>query len=231
MVLEIMATTLGDAQIAEESGADRIRLVVGIESGGLTPSYGLIEQVKKQVGIPIHVVIRPHNQSFHYNEYDVQTMIKDIEIVKELGIDGIVIGCLNKDKEIDERVLHILLHTSKGLDITFNQSFDHVKDQEKSLETILKYDQITRVCTSGADKSALNGIPQIKKVKRRMKDTNLQLLGMKGLKPENLQAFLSVTDVKEVSIGAGVRVNCQYTQPLDPKSIEKAKRILSKFNE
>ncbi|MBM7701984.1 copper homeostasis protein CutC [Metabacillus iocasae] len=229
MIVEIMATTLEDAQIAKESGADRIRLVVGIESGGLTPSYGLIEQVKKKVNIPLHVMIRPHNQSFQYNECDVQTMIRDIEVVKDIGVDGIVIGCLNKDKEIDERVLQLLLHKAKGLDITFNEAFDQLKDQEKGLETLVKYNQITRVCTSGADKSALNGIPQIKKMKRRLKGTTLQILGIKGLKPENLHAFLSVTNVNEVSIGAGVRVNCQYTQPLNSKSVEEAKKIVSKF--
>ncbi|TYR81156.1 copper homeostasis protein CutC [Priestia megaterium] len=229
MVLDVISTTLYDAKIAEQHGADRISVFTSISEGGLTPSYGLIKKIKESVNVPVYVMIRPHNQSFHYNEDDLHTMISDIKQVKSLNADGIIIGCLTEEKLIDEVALTTLLNEANGLDITFNLAFDEVYSQEQALETLLKYPQVKRVMTSGADKSALNGIPQIKKIMRKMRDEPLVFVGVKGLKPENLKAFLSVTDVQEVCLGAGVRVNCQYTQPMDCKSVQAAKTIIEKI--
>ena len=228
MILEVTAATLHDAKVAQEHGADRISLVTGIGEGGLTPSYGLMKKVKETIHIPIFVMIRPHNQSFQYDEEDLQTMIEDIHYAREIGIDGIEIGCLTEDKIIDEQALKRLLDAAGEMNVTFHLAFDEISDQEKALETLLSYRQIQRVMTSGADKSALNGIPHIKKLLRRMKDKDIILIGTKGLKPENLQAFLSVTPVKEIRIGSGVRVNCQYTKPLDPRSVKAAKETMNK---
>ncbi|GAF06262.1 cytoplasmic copper homeostasis protein cutC [Paenibacillus pini JCM 16418] len=38
MKLEVIATNLSDALLAQNNGADRIELVTGILEGGLTPS-------------------------------------------------------------------------------------------------------------------------------------------------------------------------------------------------
>ncbi len=64
IILEVIATTVTDAVIAEKSGADRIELVTGMLEGGLTPSYGLIEEVVRSVSIPVQVMVRPHSRSF-----------------------------------------------------------------------------------------------------------------------------------------------------------------------
>lgn len=174
-------------------------------------------------------MIRPHNQSYQYNEDDIQTMVHDIEEARKLGVEGVILGCLTSEKTIDEEALKALLSASKGMDVTFNLAFDDLHNQEEGLRKLLNYPEIKRVMTSGADKSALNGIPQIKKMLRQMRNENLIFVGAKGLKPENLQAFLSVTNLTEVCIGAGIRVNCQYTQPINEKSVQKAKEIMNKM--
>ena len=60
MIVEICTTTVSGALMAQNAGADRIELCVGLETGGLTPSYGLISSVMEQVDLPVHVLIRPH---------------------------------------------------------------------------------------------------------------------------------------------------------------------------
>ena len=64
MFIEIIATTLDQALQAEKFGADRIELVTAMLETGLTPSLGLIKQVKEKVNIPMVVMIRPHSKSF-----------------------------------------------------------------------------------------------------------------------------------------------------------------------
>lgn len=51
VLLEVIATTVGDAQAAARAGADRLELVTAITEGGLTPSVGLIEAVVAAVPI------------------------------------------------------------------------------------------------------------------------------------------------------------------------------------
>lgn len=92
MKLEVIATTLTDALLAAQGGADRIELVTGILEGGLTPGPGLIREVVRRVSIPVHVMVRPHSQSFVYDEYDLQTMKEDIAFIKASGAAGIVVG-------------------------------------------------------------------------------------------------------------------------------------------
>lgn len=229
MILEIGATTLLDAILAEENGADRIELSSGMVDGGYTPSYGLMEKVMEQVKIPVHIVVRPHNQTFVYNKDDLDTMRRDIQLAKELGAKGIIIGCLTEEKEIDVHVLSQLLSEADGLDVTFSHAFDQVRDQEEALEALQHFPQIKRVTTSGSDKTALAGIPQIKKLLRRLQGQSLTLVGSKGLKPENMKPFLEVTKLTEVRLGAGVRVNCQYTQPINPKSVQAARQLCDKL--
>ena len=45
VLLEVIATTVADARLAAQAGADRLELVTAMGEGGLTPSVGLIEAV------------------------------------------------------------------------------------------------------------------------------------------------------------------------------------------
>ncbi|WP_260838845.1 copper homeostasis protein CutC [Heyndrickxia oleronia] len=115
MIIEVIADTVEDAIIAEQAGANRIELITGVAEGGLTPSYGIIEAVCKAVSIPVYVMIRPHSRSFSYSNTELNSMVKDIQICKELGAAGVVWGVLNKDGDIDKEALKKLLDALKWI--------------------------------------------------------------------------------------------------------------------
>lgn len=207
MKVEVIATTLTDAKIAARYGADRLELVTGIQEGGLTPSYGLIEQVVQSVDIPVNVMVRPHSQSFYYNEDDLQTMLKDIHAIQQIGANGIVIGALTEDDYIDRGALQRLLTAAGGLDVTFHRAFDNVPDQREALNVLLAFPQITRVLTSGGKEKAIHSQPQIKELVRFTKDTHLSILAGHGLTIESLHEFVLATGVTEVHFGSAVRID------------------------
>lgn len=216
MKVEVIATTLTDAKLADQYGADRIELVTGILEGGLTPSYGLIERVVNAVDIPVHVMVRPHSQSFHYNEDDLQTMLKEIRVIKQLGAAGIVIGTLTEENRIDPIGLDRLLAEADDLDVTFHRAFDHVDDQQEGLQHLLKFPQITRVLTSGGQEKAVSSasVQQIKQLVQLTQDTNLTILAGHGLTMESLREFLLSTGVTEVHFGSAVRIGNDPLQPV-----------------
>lgn len=226
-MLEVIASSLTEAIQAEEAGADRIELISGISDGGLTPSHGLIASVIESVLIPVNVMVRPHSYSFHYNEDDLITMLMDIRLIRELGADGIVIGCLNEHNQIDVLTLEKLLYEANGLDVTFHRAFDKVPDQMAALELLLEYKDVSRVLTSGGKPSVLNAQDRIKQMVTRCADEKLSIMAGCGLTVDALPDFLQATGVTEVHFGAGVRKEGKAVRQLDPEGVAAAKRIMS----
>lgn len=222
MILEVIATSLSEAKVAEQAGADRIELITGFQEGGLTPSYGLIAAVVKEVQIPANVMVRPHSYSFVYQEEEIRTMLEDIRIIRELGAAGIVIGCLSPEQKIDTAALERLLDAAKGLDVTFHRAFDEVTDQHEALDLLMNYPQISRVLTSGRKKSVLDAVEEIASLVKRTAGKKPAILAGSGLTVEALPAFLAQTGVSEVHFGSGVRYHQDSRQPIDPLLIANA---------
>ena len=65
-------------------------------------------------------------------------MLKDIEIARRLGADGVVFGCLTADGEVDLTSMQILMEASKGLSVTFHRAFDVCRNPQKALEEIIE---------------------------------------------------------------------------------------------
>lgn len=85
MVLEVCVDSLQSLLIAKEASANRIELCSALNTGGLTPSYGLMEQAKEIKAIEIFTMIRPRSGDFQYNESEFETMRKDVELAKKMG--------------------------------------------------------------------------------------------------------------------------------------------------
>ncbi len=79
---------------AQKGGAYRVELCAGIPEGGTTPSYGEVMVTREQLDIKLNVIIRPRSGDFLYSDLEHQTMLKDIEMMKIIGVDGVVIGSL-----------------------------------------------------------------------------------------------------------------------------------------
>lgn len=231
MKLEVIATQINDALIAAKAGVDRVELVTGILEGGLTPSYAMIEEAVQSVNIPVNVMVRPHSQNFSYSAEDLKVMSRDIEVIRRLGANGIVIGALNGGGDIDEYVLQTLLDKAQTLEVTFHRAFDEVQTQEAALEVLLKYPQITRVLTSGGKPDVNLAEDRMKKLVERSKGTHLTMLAGSGLKLETLRGFVEKTGVREVHFGTGARIDSHPLRPVDFERVIRIREILSEFSE
>lgn len=226
MTLEIIATNLTDAKNAEAYGADRLELSPCMSELGITPSYGLIDSVIKEITIPFNVIIRPHSQSFIYNDDDLKVMKKDIEMVKQLGANGIVIGALTPERIVDEDILKQLLDVADGLDVTFHKAFDFARNQEEALECLSHYPQVKRIATSGGLNPAPDVPENIKKLIQLANDTHLDIMIAGGLRMDNYKAFYEETKPKEMHFGSGVREEESYLHPIDKNKVKQIKATL-----
>lgn len=158
MRFEICLESADDVAAAAEAGADRVELCASLFEGGITPSAGMIEQaVAVAAGrIRVHVIIRPRGGDFVYSSSETAVMLRDIETAKLAGADGVVIGALTEDAEVDVDLCSRLVVAARPLSVTFHRAFDVTRTPEKAFEDVVSLG-VDRLLTSGAAPSALEG--------------------------------------------------------------------------
>ncbi len=161
---EVCVDNIKDAMRAVDLGANRIEYCSNLNEEGLTPDIEDVKYLLKNINIPLRIMIRPHSKSFNYSETDISTMLRDISTFKKIDIDGIVIGCLNKDDEIDLKKINLLIEKARPLKVIFHKAIDITSDPLKSLKNLIKYSNINGVLTSGGFKKAEDGVKLLKKM-------------------------------------------------------------------
>lgn len=208
-ILEICAGSVESAVAARDGGAQRIELCAALEVGGVTPSAGLIAEARKIDGLTLNVIIRPRGGDFLYNEYEAACMEQDIRTCKQLGVDGVVIGALTADGDIDTVLCKRLIAAANGMSITFHRAFDMCRDPKKALEELIAMG-CDRVLTSGQAATAEAGIPLLKELVQQACRRIIIMPGC-GVNSNNAAAILSATGATEIhasarkSVGSGMK--------------------------
>ena len=193
--LEVCCGDMQSVLAAKEGGADRIELCQALEVDGLTPSAEMMAEAIG-LGIPVQVLIRPREGDFVYDEAEIETMLKEIRLAKQLGANGVVIGALKSDGSIDEETIRCLVSEATGLSITFHRAFDVCSQPAEALEQIVSLG-CHRLLTSGQAPSAEQGIPLIKKLVEQSGGRLIIMPGA-GVNQENARRILSETGAHEI---------------------------------
>lgn len=221
MILECIVENEKDAIKAEQLGFNRLELVSAMSEGGLTPSYGTVKRVIEGVNIPVQVMLRPHGYSFEYDEFDWMSMKEELKVFSELGVKGIVFGCL-KNGEIDQALLEKVIEEVPHFDITFHRAFDELKSHAGGLEVLCQYSQhVRRILTSGGKASAYvgrEGLKQIITLSDVWKGPEILVGG--GLDTENIKELHSFLNAKEYHFGTGIRKDRSFANGFDFEKIE-----------
>lgn len=206
---EICANSVESCLAAQEGGADRVELCAGIPEGGTTPSYGEIKLARKLLTkTKLHVIIRPRGGDFLYTLLELERMEEDIRICRELGVDGVVFGCLTEEGEIDREANRRLVELARPMSVTFHRAFDRTADPMKALEDIISLG-CNRILTSGQQPKAIDGISLLAQLEKKLKEYPLppiQLLAGSGVNEENIQQIFDATGIHEYHFSARVNV-------------------------
>ena len=165
MIYEICASSFESAKNAEISGANRIELCSELGVGGVTPSYGLIKKVMDELSIGNCVLIRPRSGNFTYTNEEFDVMLRDINLCRELGCQGVVTGVLHRDNTIDEERTARLKEAAGTMEFIYHRAFDCAPDPIAAIKT-LKRLGVERILTSGGKKSAIEGSELLKELNR-----------------------------------------------------------------
>ena len=200
MILEIAANSVASALAAQEGGAGRVELCTALELGGLTPSHAQIALARERLRIPLVVLIRPRAGDFLYGELECETMQRDIETCAALGCDGVVLGVLDAEGNVDIARCRPLIAAAGKLGVTFHRAFDLSRDPAQALEDIVALG-CERILTSGAQASATVGAALIRELVMQAAG-RLAVMPGAGVTGQNIAALAAATGAHEFHASA-----------------------------
>jgi len=194
--VEAAVDSFAGALAAQEAGVHRIELCGPLHDGGTTPSAGLIARCLERLLVSVHVLVRPRVGDFVYTDDEFEIMKRDIAVAKELGADGVVVGILTPDGEVDADRLAELHAVASPLHVGFHRAFDAVKDQDEALELLVSL-QFDTILTSGAAPTAAKGATQLKHLVERAND-RIGIIAGGSIDADNVGALVRGTGVQLV---------------------------------
>ncbi len=203
--LEICATSVQSVINALKAGATRVELCQNIYEGGTTPSYGTIASAKLLAGIDINVMIRPRGQDFLYSDVEFEIMKRDIKMCKDLGVNGVVFGILNRDGTVDRKRCAELVALARPLKVTFHRAFDMTPDAFAALEDVISTGADT-ILTSGQKNSAYDGRKLIGKLIKQA-EGRIEVMPGGGINAGNILQIKKDTGAGIFHLSASKNIN------------------------
>ena len=199
VLVEACVDSIATALAAEAAGANRIELC-GWGVGGTTPTFGLMSRCRELLRIPVHVMIRPREGNFEYNDDELHIMLKDIGAARSAGVDGVVFGVLHADQTIHVEHMQALMNAARPLRTVCHRAFDQTPDASAALNTLMQL-EMHEVLTSGHAKTANEGMMQLAE-HCRVADGRIAVMAGGGVRAENVREIAAFSKVPNVHVRA-----------------------------
>jgi len=198
MLIEACVDTVQSAINAQLGGADRVELCDNLADAGTTPSHGTIVSALEALDIPVFPIIRVRGGGFVYDAAELEVMRRDVIHARELGCDGVVIGALTDQGEIDQNAVMTLREAAGDLAVTFHRAFDVCVDPVQALETLIDLG-VQRILTSGQRETAWEGRELIADI-RRQAEGRIIIMAGGGVDESNAADLVRATGVSELHV-------------------------------
>ncbi len=212
ILLEAPVFNLQASLEAAQLGIDRLELCSNFPEGGETPSAGMLRFLKREIDLPIFVMIRPRGGNFVYSSKELLVMKQDIQLLGDLGADGFVFGALDTQGSVNEAACESLLRAAESRPCTFHRAFDASVDLSGSLEKIIQLG-FQRILTSGGENTLTEGLGQVMALLEQAKERIIILPGG-GLKAAH------VSRLKESGYLKEVHASCKLAKPADNQFVK-----------
>ena len=200
VMLEICIDGVASAKAAAAGGADRVELCANLPEGGTTPSAGMIRSVRAAFSGGLMVIIRPRGYDFLYSGDEMEVMLHDIRAARDLGADGVVIGCLTAEGRVDKERCARLIEAAGPLDITFHRAFDMTRDLSEALEDIIALG-IRRVLSSGGKPDVPSGAGNLAGLVKQAAG-RISIMPGGGVTEDNIAEIVKATGAREAHLSA-----------------------------
>jgi len=208
--LEIIVDTVQDAIEAEKGGATQLTILSHYPSTGVTPSFGMVAQIRKKVTLPLFVLIRPHTRSSIPCEEDIETCISDIEAIKTLGIQDFLIEFIDQENKPNQHAIETIKQRCSPIQLHSHFALEYSRNYTSNIEDLIKLGFVSiRTCgrtsiNSWFDNDASRYIENICSI-RDLAGDRISILLTGGIALSNVTNLTARTHIFDLQIGRGVR--------------------------
>jgi copper homeostasis protein len=199
-LIEVCVEGIDGLLAAQEAGADRVELCASLVEGGITPSFGTVRAALDLATVPFHVIVRPRGGDFLYSDAEFRSMLADVAALRELGVAGVVVGCLTADGAVDEPRMAALVQAAGPLAVTCHRAFDMTRDPSQALEALIRC-KVGRVLTSGQRDTAVEGAALLAELVQQA-GSRIVILGCGALAPDTIAEVRRATGLTELHFAA-----------------------------
>jgi copper homeostasis protein len=150
------------------------------------------------------VILRPHAESFVYNEEQAALMLAHIRVMREIGVDGVVFGAVDATNSIDVALVRRMVEAAKPLPMTLHRALDGSREPEKALTALAGI--VPRVLTSGPAETAWEGREAMRGWVERF-GQQYTFVGAGSLTAEQLPTYIPFVKPDTVHMGSAARIN------------------------
>lgn len=244
-LLEICVDSWESAVRAARGGADRLELCGDLLVGGISPSPYLIRQVQRSVDIPVNVLLRPRFGDFCFTKEEKEVLLEEVEFCALVGVNGVVIGALTPQGDLDTEFLGQCAEKAQGMHLTLHRCFDVCRDPFAALEQAIALGFDT-ILTSGQAAKAPDGAALLARLNQQAAG-RIHLMAGSGVGPGNIRTIHEETGITHFHFSAkqnepgpmifrregvpmGLPMASEFQrQYCDPELVRSAKEILAQL--
>ena len=182
----------------------RVELCADLLEGGITPSRGTIRMARTITGIGLNVMIRRRGGDFLFDDDEFATMQSDIETTKAEGADGVVIGLLTAEGEVDAARTRELVSLARPLSVTFHRAFDMTYEPLSAFETFIGVGVDRLLALWDKEATVLEGLPLIVDLIQRAGNRIVVMPGG-GITSRNVDRIVAAAKTSEIHFAALVQ--------------------------
>lgn len=190
-ILECCVDSVESAINAANGGASRLELCSNLVIGGTTPDVALVKEIRKYTDIRIHALIRPRFGDFCYTAHEMEIMKMQIRALKEAGVEGVVIGVLDEEGNLNISALKELMQEAVGMSVTLHRAFDMCRDPYQAMEEAIDLG-IDTILTSGQKQSAWEGRELLCQLIEKA-DGRIDIMAGAGIGASTIEKLIPVT--------------------------------------
>ena len=171
-------------------------------------------------------------------------MKRDIAFCQRAGTDGVVMGMLQPDGNVDTARMRELIDAARPMKVTLHRAFDMAADAFRALDEVLALG-VERLLTSGQRGSAMEGQELIAELVSRAGDRLIVMPGA-GINDGNIRELIAATGAREYHLSGQKKIGSRmvYRNPhvfmgvpglpeyeIGVTDTEKIRRVLQAANE
>ena len=244
-ILECCVDSVESAIAAKNGGADRLELCQGLVIGGVTSGTALFQEIKNQMDIRIHALMRPRFGDFCYTRHEIDILCGDIRTFRKLGADAAVIGALKPDGTLDVEAMKRMIDAAGDMSITLHRAFDVCRDPFEALETQKELGENT-ILTTGQRKSAKEGVEILKQLALKA-DGKVDIMAGAGIDADAIRYLAPKTGITTFHMSGKMTLDSRMVYRkeginmglpsmsefeiwrTDEKKVEEAREVLDQF--